>query len=278
MSFRCLVRVGVLALAVPSLLLGVAACSSGPVSHTTPATASASPSTAGSGASSAPASAGPTAGASASPTVSESPLAAASGQLTGTELQTVLLPQSYFPAGYTLSSSSAVTSGGSLETAPATYNLATVSCSNFVQHLGDTGFGESAMASDSFASASGNQAFDQVVYQFAGAATASMFVSGIQSLAARCATFTATDNGSAGTFSMKAAAGPPVGGHPSVDLQQTGTISGSSVALDTLFTASGVDVFGVASVGLGAAAPTNPSRQALGYTLMKRQAAAAVLG
>ena len=273
MPVRRVARASVIAAGAAGVVLGAAACSSKPVYYQSPSASSAG---ASAPAASAPATSAP--GASATPAVSESPLPAASGQLTGTQLQTVLLPQSSFPAGYSMSSASAVSSGGSLETAPASYDLGTVSCANFVQHLGDTGFGETAMASNSFASTHATQGFDQVVYQFASASAASGFTSGIQSLAARCGSFTATDNGVSGTFSMKAAAGPAVAGHPSVELRQTGKISGTTVTLDTLFTSSGVDVFGAAGVGLGTAPPTTPATQALVYDLMKRQAAAAELG
>jgi hypothetical protein len=80
------------------------------------------------------------------PTASMTPLPAAAGQLTGTELASVLLPASDFPAGFTVSSSGATNSGGSLTSGPAQYPLATISCSEFVQHLGSTGFGETGQA------------------------------------------------------------------------------------------------------------------------------------
>jgi hypothetical protein len=214
--------------------------------------------------------------ASSAPAAPESPVPMASGQLTGIQLETVLLPQSSFPAGFALSSSSAVSSGGSLSSSPAQYDLATMSCADFVNHLGNTGFGETAMASNSFVG--GQQAFDQVVYQFGSAAAASDFVAGIKSLAGRCHAFTATDNGAPGHFSLSATPGPAVGGHPSLRLVQTGTISGSGLMLDTLLTPSGVDVFAGAAVGLGTNAPASPAKQDIVYGLMKRQAAAAVLG
>ena len=204
------------------------------------------------------------------------PLPQASGQLTGTQLEQVLLPQSAFPAGFTLSSSSAVSSGDALSSSPAQYDLASVSCADFVNHLGNTGFGETAMAADSYIGT--KQAFDQVVYQFGSASAASAFVDGIRSVANRCASFTATDSGATGTFSLKASTGAAVGGHPSLDLVQTGTISGSPLTLDTLFSASGVDVFAGAAVGLGAPTPASLAKETIVYDLMKRQQAAAVLG
>jgi hypothetical protein len=205
------------------------------------------------------------------------PVPAASGQLTGTQLEAVLLPQTYFPAGFTLSSSSAVSSGSALLSAPPQYDLATVSCATFVNHFGTTGFGETALASVS-AAAGQSQAFDQVVYQFGSPAAASAFVSGVALLAGRCRSFTASDNGATGSFALRAASGPPVGGHPSVQLTQAGVLNHSSLAISTVLSASGVDVFAGAAVGLGAPVPAGLAPATIVYNLMKRQAAAAVLG
>ncbi|HEX8008834.1 MAG TPA: hypothetical protein VF482_20685, partial [Trebonia sp.] len=116
------------------VLLGVTACTaSKPIPYPRPSQATA------------PAS-GPAAPASPLPTAHESPLPSASAQLTGTQLRTVLLPRENFPGGFAVSSTSVVSSGGSLISAPARYRLATMSCASFVQHLGNTGFGETAMA------------------------------------------------------------------------------------------------------------------------------------
>lgn len=215
--------------------------------------------------------------ASAAPAPSMTPLPAAAGQLTGTQLASVLLPESDFPAGFATPSTGPVSSGGSLTSGPATYNLATISCATFVQHFGTTGFGETAMVSGSAADV--GQAYDQFIYQFATAPQAAAFASGVQALAGRCGSFTATANGQAGTFSLRAAAGTPVGGHPSVELRQAGTLGGSKLVLDTLLSASGVDVFAASAVGLGAnAAPAQVAKETIVYQLMRRQAAAAVLG
>ena len=211
------------------------------------------------------------------PTASMTPLPAAAGQLTGTELASVLLPASDFPAGFTASSSGATNSGGSLTTGQAQYPLATISCAEFVEHLGSTGFGETGMAADSIAGA--NQAFDQAVYQFSSAAEASAFAAGISPLAGRCPSFSAPVSGSATTtMRMKAAPGDSVAGRPTVELLQSATANGSALTLDTLFTASGVDVFVVSGVGLGTGAPAVPAKETIIYNLMKRQAAAAELG
>ena len=204
-------------------------------------------------------------------------LPAAAGQLTGTQLESVLLPESDFPAGFATPSTGPVSSGGSLTSGPATYDLATISCSTFVQHFGTTGFGETAMVSGSAADV--GQAYDQFIYQFATAPQAAAFVSGARALAGRCGSFTATANGQAGKFSLRPAAGTSVGGHPSVELLQDGTLGGSKLVLDTLLCASGVDVFAASGVGVGGnAAPAQVAKETIVYQLMRRQAAAAVLG
>jgi hypothetical protein len=217
------------------------------------------------------------ASASAAPAVSMTSLPPAAGQLTGTQLESVLLPESDFPAGFAAPSTGPVSSGGSLTSGPASYNLATISCATFVQHFGTTGFGETAMVSGSAADV--GQAYDQFIYQFATAPQAAAFAGGVQALASRCGSFTATANGQSGTFSLQAAAGTPVGGHPSVELRQDGTLGGRKLVLDTLLSASGVDVFAATAVGVGGnAAPVQVAKETIVYELMRRQAAAAVLG
>jgi hypothetical protein len=204
------------------------------------------------------------------------PLPAASGQLTGTQLEPVLLPQSDFPAGFATSASGTISSGGTLTSGQATYDLATISCATFIQHIGTIGFGETAMVSGGVADS--GQAYDELIYQFAAASQATAFVSGLQALAGRCGSFKATANGQGGTFSLQATAGAPLAGHPTVELRETGTLGGSKIELDLLFCASGVDAFAAGSVSAnGSPAPAQPTKESIVYNLMKRQAAAAVL-
>ena len=126
--------------------------------------------------------------------------------------------------------------------------------------------------------AASGQAYDQLIYQFASASQATAFVSGVQALAGRCGSFNATANGVSGKFSLQATTGAPVGGHPTVELRETGTLGSSKITLDLLFCASGVDAFAAGGVGAnGAAEPALPTKESVVYNLMKRQTAAAVL-
>ncbi len=215
--------------------------------------------------------------ASSAPEPSETSLPTASGQLTGTQLENVLLPESDFPAGFATPTSGPVNSGGSLSSAKATYNLATMTCALFIQHLGAAGFGETAFVSGGVANS--GQAYDEIIYQFAAPAQATAFVTGMNSLASRCGSFTAKANGQTGSFSLQAASGSDIVGHPTLELLETGTLGTQKVSLDSLFCADGVDVFGAADVGVnGADAPQVPGKADIIYQLMQRQAAASILG
>jgi hypothetical protein len=103
-------------------------------------------------------------------------------------------------------------------------------------------------------------------------------VAGMSPLAGRCTSFTEPVNGTNTTMRMKAATGGSVAGRPTVELLQTATVSGTALTLDTEFLASGVDVFAVSAVGFSTTPPASPAKEAIIYNLMKRQAAAAVLG
>jgi hypothetical protein len=268
------IRPAFAAAAAAGVIAAAAGCSSGS-SSSAAASASASASPSASASAPATAAASGSAAAGALPTTAETPQPAASGQLTGTQLESVLLPAADFPAGYAAASSGPVSSGNSLTLGVAKYSLATMSCSTFVEHLGSPGFGESAMAYDGI-SASG-KAFDEFLYQFPSAAQAGAFVSGIASLAGRCASFQLTSNNVTATFKLTTTAGPAVGGHPTTQVTETGKVGAQPVDLSLLLCADGVAAFGVAAVGAGGAAPTTPAREDVMYNLMKRQAAAALL-
>jgi hypothetical protein len=260
------VRAAAAAAVTVGVLGTVAGCATKGIPYKNPSTASATPTAAAT----APTSA------TALPTASMTPLAAASGQLTGTDLEAVLLPASYFPSGFTAPSSGPVTSGGSVVSAAPTYNLATMSCALFVERLGATGFGETALAAVSLTGS--KQVYGELVYQFGSASTATAFVAGIKALAARCGSFKVTSSGQTGTYSLKDTDGAALGGHPTLSLVESGSTAGTTLVINSLFSASGVDVFSASAVGIDTGAPAVPAAESIIYNLMKRQAAAALLG
>ncbi len=116
-------------------------------------------------------------------------------QLTGTQLAAALVPGPAFPRGYRYDNSASFNSGSHLETGRAKYKLTSLSCANFSNNYGRTGFGETAVAGNSYSTlvdnytANSGGAYDQTVYQFASADTARSFWSGLHSTIARCPSF-----------------------------------------------------------------------------------------
>jgi hypothetical protein len=113
-------------------------------------------------------------------------------QLTGSQLAADLLPAGNFPPGYRYDKSSSYESGTRLETGRAKYHLASISCKTLANHFGDSGFGETAVATNSYSTYVGNStatrgaAFGQSAIQFASASAARSFWQGIGSVAVRC--------------------------------------------------------------------------------------------
>lgn len=113
-------------------------------------------------------------------------------QLTGSQLAADLLPAGNFPPGFRYDKSISYQSGPRLETGPAKYHLATISCKTLFTRYEFAGFGETAIATNSYSTLVGNQIatseaiFGQTVYQFASASAARSFWLGSRSVAARC--------------------------------------------------------------------------------------------
>jgi hypothetical protein len=235
--------------------LGVSACHSSAVPAAQPAASTAASSAQG----------GP---APASPRVA--------GKLTGSDLRSVLLPQSYFPPGYTLFQADVTAAGNGATATPVKASLASVSCDGFDQRFGKPGFGETAMAAEGYSGngSSRGSAFTQIIYQFATPTAAKAFASGVQSLAVRCLSFTVSGT-SGGTLSMQAQPAASVAGRPAFRLTQTGTLAGQSVTIDELFAQDGPNVLAVAATGSGASAPSIPALPVLLSSLRQRLAAAA---
>src|SRR5581483_3150103 len=82
-----------------------------------------------------------------------------------------------------------------------------------------SGFGETAYTAQSVANSAADQAYGQVVYQFASSGAASTFFSGVQSLSARCHSFTARGGGS-DPISMQLTSAASVAGQQTFWLDQ----------------------------------------------------------
>ena len=233
--------------------LGVSACNSPAVPAAQPAASTAASSAQG------------------SPAPASPPVA---GKLTGNDLRSALLPQSYFPPGYTLFQADVAAAGNGATATPAKASLASVSCDGFDQQFGKPGFGETAMASEGYSGngSSSGSAFTQVIYQFATPTAAKAFVSGVQSLAVRCLSFPVSGT-SGGTLSMQAQPTASVAGLPAFRLTQTGTLAGQSVTIDA-FAQDGPNVLVVAATGADASAPSVPALPVLLSSLQQRLAAA----
>ena len=105
------------------------------------------------------------------------------------------MPGSAFPRGYRYDSSTSFNSGNRLETGPVKYRLASVSCAVFSNDFGRSGFGETAVAGNSYGTLVDNYtarsggAYDQTVYQFISMTAARSFWRGLRSLLVRCPGF-----------------------------------------------------------------------------------------
>ena len=76
--------------------------------------------------------------------------AAQAVQLTGSQLAAALLPAGAFPPGYRYDKSTSHESGKRLGTGKAKYHLASISCTTLSNVYGQSGFGETAVATNSY--------------------------------------------------------------------------------------------------------------------------------
>jgi hypothetical protein len=118
--------------------------------------------------------------------------AATAVQLTGSQLAADLLPAGNFPPGYFYDGSASYNSGTLLEAGKAKYHLASIGCKTLANHFGDSGFGETAVATNIYSTyvgksiATSGAAFGQTAVQFASASAARSFWQGIGAVAVRC--------------------------------------------------------------------------------------------
>jgi hypothetical protein len=188
-------------------------------------------------------------------------------QITGAQLLSALLPQSDFPPGFKLDKSGVFDSGRQLEKSPARYNLYTMKCSSFPGDFGGTGFGETATAADDFADNAGTSLYLQQVYQFKTRSSAASFFNGLRALSHRCRAFLLDGVNGVVTRAFDARR---IGGHPTFQVNQSGSGLGFLIALNTVFTVAGPDVFFTANAGVSVAPPSSPSARTSMLRLIKR--------
>jgi hypothetical protein len=197
-------------------------------------------------------------------------------QVTGTQLKSALLPPGDFIAGYTVTF--ALNSGSNLEHG-AVLNLPSISCKAFWLEQGVAqGFGETAFASDMVAAKSGtlpsvSEIFNQSVYQFASAHTATAFLSQLNAKYRSCRSVTASDT-TGGTLHWVAHSQSKqrVGSDQAlqvVEYVSDSKVPGSPTVIYLLWTANGTDVYMISSQLLFITSP-RPTLSSLTLKLIAR--------
>jgi hypothetical protein len=192
----------------------------------------------------------------------------ASIQLTGVQLLSALLPRSDFPAGFKLDKPGVFDSGGNLENSPARFHLSTMSCKSFANNFGNTGFGETATAADDFVNGTSTQIFGQQAYQFKTSSAATAFFKGLRAISRRCVAFVLSGVGSG--VSAHAFDAPRILGHPTFQVNESGTVLGLRTAIGMVFTVAGTDLYFAIKLGITVAPPGSPSGRTTITRLIKR--------
>jgi hypothetical protein len=206
----------------------------------------------------------------ASPALSHSP-----AQVTGKKLKGGLLPPSSFQPGY--STLFASNSGGSLEHGTI-FHVPSMKCSDFWLFAGNTkGFGETAFATESATSKSGQapvlELFQQSVYQLASNHAAATLDSQIGARYKACKSVKFSD-GHGGTFkeTVHSRVTERVGGHQSLLLTEYETDTktpGPPQVIVALWTLDGTDIYRVDSEPINVKAP-KPTLSSLMLKLIPR--------
>jgi hypothetical protein len=195
-------------------------------------------------------------------------------QLTGSQLAAALLPAGTFPPGYHYDKSTSYESGKRLETGKAKYHLASISCTTLSNVYGQSGFGETAVATNSYSTlvdnltATSGAAFAQTVYQFANASTARPFWQGIRSVVVRCPGFgLATHLGRSTERIIKAS----IRGTQAFQADFIGYLAPiGTIRVQSLVVVRGQDVIETDAMGLARAVPASPSLRTLMIRLLAR--------
>ena len=213
-----------------------------------------------------------TAGASRTTSPSAAAAVSAGRQLTGTELAKLLLTGSDLP-GFAPTTGGALNSGADLTTGAAKYPLASLSCNSLANDFDDTGFGESAMATDMLANSTNGDIFDEAVYQFATPAAASAFYTRLKTVWLSCGRFTANDgSGNTGILTATATSAPSGLGRQDFGFTLKGTTMGAAFAEGNTIVLDGVDVYALSPGKQGSTVPTDLDPATLTQKLIDRVA------
>jgi hypothetical protein len=197
-------------------------------------------------------------------------------QLTGSQLAADLLPAGNFPRGYRYDGSASYESGTRLESGHAKYHLSSIGCKTLANHFGDSGFGETAVATNSYSTfvnnktATSGAAFGQTAVQFASASAARSFWQGIRSVAVRCP-----------GWGTAAAVGyihvtvrivtVSIHGTQAFQVDFTGSVASlGTLRIRSLVVLRGQDIIETDALALGRAVPTSPSLRTLMTRLLAR--------
>ena len=178
-------------------------------------------------------------------------------QISGSRLQTGLLPASAVGTGFTLGTT--LNTGSGLLTTPATLNSTATSCSTFEGKIYVSGFGNSAGALDKYVNPNAAmqrpeaiiQGFQDVI-QFATASAATTFFTAARAKYTTCQSFSEpnpTDtNPGGGTFQISTlgVSKTTAGGNAAFSVTQQIALSespGATEFIDVLYAVAGTDVY-----------------------------------
>lgn len=197
-------------------------------------------------------------------------------QLTGSQLAADLLPAGDFPAGYFYDGSASFNSGALLETGHAKYHLASIGCKTLAAHFGDSGFGETAVATSSYSTYTGKStaangaAFGQTAVQFASASAARSFWQGIQAVAVRCPGWGVAAVAGYVHVTERIVSVHIRGTHTFEAYFSASFKSLGTFRIQTLVVLRGQDIIETDALALGRALPTSPSLRTLMTLLFAR--------
>jgi hypothetical protein len=202
--------------------------------------------------------------------------AAKAVQLTGSQLAADLLSAGNFPRGYRYDRSASYESGTRLETGQAKYHLASISCKTLANHFGDSGFGETAVARNSYSTFANNKtatsgaAFGQMVVQFASASAARSFWQGIRSVAVRCPGWGSAAGGGYIHITERIVT-VSIRGTQAFQADFSGSLASfGTLRIQSLVVLRGQDIIETDALGLGRAVATSPSLRTLMTRLLAR--------